>query len=44
MTDTPKPQPLYLDVRGEHAYVVLHRPVASAARDTAVLFCPPFGW
>jgi dienelactone hydrolase len=25
-------------------YVTLHRPSPDAARDTAVLICPPFGW
>jgi pimeloyl-ACP methyl ester carboxylesterase len=36
-------QPLYLDVDGTPAFCVLHRPEGTA-RDTAVLFCPPFGW
>ncbi len=37
------PQSLYLDVHGTPAFCVLHRP-EGPARDTAVLFCPPFGW
>ena len=36
-------EPLYLDVDGTPAFCVLHRP-EGAARDTAVVFCPPFGW
>jgi pimeloyl-ACP methyl ester carboxylesterase len=36
-------QTLYLDVDGTPAFCVLHRPDGTA-RDTAVLFCPPFGW
>ncbi|HEX3689694.1 MAG TPA: alpha/beta fold hydrolase [Solirubrobacteraceae bacterium] len=36
-------QPLYLDVDGTPAFCVLHRPEGEA-RDTAVLFVPPFGW
>jgi alpha-beta hydrolase superfamily lysophospholipase len=36
-------QPLYLDVDGTPVFCVLHRP-DGAARDTAVVFCPPFGW
>ena len=36
-------QPLYLDVDGTPAFCVLHRP-AGGARETAVVFCPPFGW
>jgi pimeloyl-ACP methyl ester carboxylesterase len=33
----------YLDVDGTPAFCVLHRP-EGAARDTSVLFVPPFGW
>jgi alpha-beta hydrolase superfamily lysophospholipase len=36
-------QPLYLDVDGTPVFCVLHRP-DGGARDTAVVFCPPFGW
>jgi pimeloyl-ACP methyl ester carboxylesterase len=36
-------QPLYLDVDGTPTFCVLHRP-EGAGRDTAVIFCPPFGW
>ena len=36
-------QSLYLDVDGTPAFCVLHRP-DGAARDTSVLFVPPFGW
>ncbi len=36
-------QPLYLDVDGTSSFCVLHRP-DGATRDTAVVFCPPFGW
>jgi pimeloyl-ACP methyl ester carboxylesterase len=36
-------QSLYLDVDGTPTFCVLHRP-EGPARDTAVLFCPPFGW
>jgi pimeloyl-ACP methyl ester carboxylesterase len=36
-------QPLYLDVDGTPTFCVLHRPEGTA-RDTAVVFCPPFGW
>jgi pimeloyl-ACP methyl ester carboxylesterase len=34
----------YLEVCGESVCTVLHRPPAVAARDTAVLLCPPFGF
>ena len=40
----PVPQPLYLDATREPVFVTLHRPAAEAARDTAVMICPPFGW
>jgi len=36
-------RPLYLDVDGTPLFCVLHRP-DGAARDTAVVFIPPFGW
>ena len=36
-------QPLYVDVDGTPAFCVLHR-AEGAARETAVLFVPPFGW
>jgi pimeloyl-ACP methyl ester carboxylesterase len=36
-------QSLYVDVDGTPAFCVVHRP-DGAARDTAVLFVPPFGW
>ena len=36
-------EPLYLDVDGTPVFCMLHRP-GGAARDTAVVFCPPFGW
>ena len=36
-------EPLYLDVDGTPAFCMLHRP-EGAARDTAVVFCAPFGW
>jgi pimeloyl-ACP methyl ester carboxylesterase len=36
-------QPLYLDVDGTPTFCIVHRPSGSA-RDTAVLFVPPFGW
>lgn len=36
-------QSLYLDVGGTPSFCVLHRPEGEA-RDTAVLFVPPFGW
>jgi pimeloyl-ACP methyl ester carboxylesterase len=36
-------QSLYLDVDGTPAFCVLHRPDGTA-RDTSVLFVPPFGW
>ena len=44
MSDAAAPRPLYLDVDGEQAYAVLHASGAEASRDTALLFCPPFGW
>ncbi|MBV9818576.1 MAG: hypothetical protein JOZ07_09535 [Solirubrobacterales bacterium] len=40
MTSTT--QSLYLDVASEPAFAVLH--AAAAARDTAVVICPPFGF
>jgi dienelactone hydrolase len=40
----PAPQPLYLDTTRDPVFVTLHRPAAHAARDTAVMICPPFGW
>ncbi len=36
-------QSLYLNVDGIPAFCVLHRPDGEA-RDTAILFVPPFGW
>jgi len=36
-------QSLYIDVDGTPAFCVLHR-AEGEARDTAVLFVPPFGW
>jgi len=36
-------QSLYVDVDGTPAFCVLHR-AEGEARDTAVLFVPPFGW
>jgi hypothetical protein len=36
---------IYLDVSGTPAYAVLHVPAGGAPpSDTAVLFCPPFGF
>jgi pimeloyl-ACP methyl ester carboxylesterase len=37
------PQSLYLDVDGTPVFSVIHRP-AGTGGDTAVIFCPPFGW
>jgi pimeloyl-ACP methyl ester carboxylesterase len=36
-------QSLYIDVDGTPSFCVLHRP-DGPPRDTAVIFCPPFGW
>jgi alpha-beta hydrolase superfamily lysophospholipase len=36
-------QSVYLDIDGTPVFCVLHRP-DGPARDTAVLFLPPFGW
>lgn len=40
----PAPEALYLDRAHEPVFVTLHRPTPEAARDTAVILCPPFGW
>ncbi|MFL5863913.1 MAG: hypothetical protein ACJ780_24585 [Solirubrobacteraceae bacterium] len=46
----PSPSPIYLDVDGTPVFAVLHRPAPGGpgaggpAADTAVVFCPPFGW
>jgi pimeloyl-ACP methyl ester carboxylesterase len=37
-------QPGYVDVDGTPVFCVLHRADGGAARGTAVLFVPPFGW
>ena len=44
MSNAVAPLPVYLDVHGEQACAVLHGSSGQAPRDTAVLFCPPFGW
>jgi dienelactone hydrolase len=40
----PPPERIYLDGASEPAFAVFHRPAGDAMRDTAVVFCPPFGW
>jgi pimeloyl-ACP methyl ester carboxylesterase len=41
--EPPVPESLYLDIDGTPAFCVLHRP-GGPARDTSVVFVPPFGW
>jgi alpha-beta hydrolase superfamily lysophospholipase len=40
----PYPERIYLHGAPGAAFAVFHRSAPEAARDTAVLFCPPFGW
>ena len=40
----PAPRALYLDGGAEPVFAILHEPTGAAARDTAALICPPYGW
>jgi alpha/beta superfamily hydrolase len=44
MNDLPEPLPLYVEGTGEPVFAILHPARPQAARDTAVVICPPFGW
>ncbi|HEY6396551.1 MAG TPA: hypothetical protein VIX82_03750 [Solirubrobacteraceae bacterium] len=44
MSGVPEPRPLYLLGGPDAVFATLHLPSAEAARDTAVVLCPPFGW
>jgi hypothetical protein len=37
-------EPVYLDAESGGVLAFLHLPAADSKRETAVLFCPPFGW
>jgi alpha-beta hydrolase superfamily lysophospholipase len=41
---TPPPETIYLEGAPEPVAVTLHRAASELMRDTAVMFCPPFGW
>jgi hypothetical protein len=41
---TPAPESLYLCCEPDPAFATLHRADPAVLRDTAVIFCPPFGW
>jgi alpha-beta hydrolase superfamily lysophospholipase len=41
--EPPGARPLYLSVGEERVFALFHAP-GPAARETAVLLCPPFGW
>jgi dienelactone hydrolase len=44
MTAMPAEHPFFLDLVPDPVFVTVHRPEPSAARGTAVLLVPPFGW
>ncbi|MDQ6776593.1 MAG: hypothetical protein M3071_10350 [Actinomycetota bacterium] len=44
MSAPPPPERIYLDGASGPVFAVLHQPARDAMRDTAVIFCPPFGW
>ena len=44
MTEAPEESTVYLQADGEAVCAVFHRPAPDAARDTAVILCPPFGF
>ncbi len=44
MSPPPPDKTIYLNGSSEPVFAVFHPAAATAARDTAVIVCPPFGW